>query len=369
VSEPRMLVQHRNAWQATFEPRKVAISAALVVLAALVPYVFSGEYTIGVLITMLIIVTLNASWNFLLGFAGVWNFGQLAMYAVGGYGAGLLIIHTGMSPWLGLLAGGVIGTALATIIAFPTLRLYGIYTSLLTFAAAEVVRLLIEGDGSGFTGGSFGLPSVQGLFTTLSPEGQGRAWYWLTLAVAVVTVTGYAVIVKSTFGLGLRMMRDSLPYGSGRGISALRSRVFAFMISGFSAGVAGALYTVYNGSISPDAMGLTPMSIYVTMIVVGGLGTISGPIIGTVLLTGVQQALIDHPGTQLTVFGAILLVIVVFLPRGVVAGAKQVRSRVRQWIEEDNEDEAVDEPADDAGDEGDAVAAPEHAISIRPSGG
>jgi branched-chain amino acid transport system permease protein len=99
------------------------------------------------------------------------------------------------------------------------------------------------------------------------------------------------------------------------------------------AGIAGALYTIYNGSISPTVMGLTPLSIYVTMIVVGGLGTITGPLIGTLLLTLVQQLLIDDPGTELTVLGIVLLVIVVFFPRGLVDEVEKVRRRVVEWMD------------------------------------
>jgi branched-chain amino acid transport system permease protein len=107
----------------------------------------------------------------------------------------------------------------------------------------------------------------------------------------------------------------------------------AFAVSGFMAGIAGALYTIYNGSISPTVMGLTPLSIYVTMIVVGGLGTITGPLIGTLLLTLVQQLLIDDPGTELTVLGIVLLVIVVFFPRGLVDEVEKVRRRVVEWMD------------------------------------
>lgn len=323
--------------QATFTRDKLAISSALIVLAALVPFIYPSVYGTGVLVTMLIFVVLNISWNFLLGIAGVWNFGQLAMFAVGGYGGGLLIIHAGFPFWLALLVGGVGGALLAVVIALPTLRLYGIYVSLLTFAAAQVVQLVIQNDTSGTSGGALGLPSVDGIFTGLDPLWSARAWYWLVLAVVVVATVGTVLLTRSPFGLALRTMRDSVSYGSARGIDPLRYRVAAFAVSGFLAGAAGVLYTVYNGSIAPTVMGLTPMSIYVTMIVVGGLGTIAGPIVGTVVLTAVQQALIDHPGTQLTVLGIVLILIVVFSPRGIAFEAGRVRDRVVRWM---NEEEA-----------------------------
>jgi branched-chain amino acid transport system permease protein len=340
------VIRPPGPFRATFAPVKVVIAAALVVLAILVPFIYASPYGTGVMVTMAILVVLNASWNFLLGIAGVWNFGQLALYAAGGYGSGLLILHASFPPLVSLLGGAAAGALLAVLLAFPTLRLYGIYTSLLTFAAAQVVQLVIQNDDTGTTGGAFGLPSVDGLFGSLSPLWSVRAYYWLYLAVAIVVVCGLAWLVRTSFGLALRTTRDSLPYGSARGIDPLRHRVAAFAISGALAGLAGGMYTIYNGSIAPNVMGLTPMSIYVTMIVVGGLGTVSGPIIGTILITIIQQALIDHPGTQLTVLGAILLAIVVFFPRGIAEEAAKVQRRVVAWMDEEDEDEvALDRPA------------------------
>jgi len=326
-----------NPLHATFAPEKVAIGAALAVLAALVPLIYPSTYGIGVMVTMLVFVVLNISWNFLLGIAGVWNFGQLAMFAVGGYGGGLLIIHASLPPWLAIAAGGVGGALLAVLLALPTLRLYGIYTSLLTFAAAQVVQLLIQNDTSGTTGGALGLPQVEGLFGGLDPLWSARAWYWLCLAFVIVVAAGLALLVRTPFGLALRTLRDSSAYAAARGIDPRRYRVLAFALSGAVAGVAGALYTLYNGSISPTVMGLTPMSIYVTMIVIGGLGTIAGPIVGTVLVTIVQQALIDHPGTQMTVLGVVLIAIVVFVPRGIAFEAGKLRDRVVRWMNEEEE--------------------------------
>ncbi len=341
----RTATRRPSPLQATLSKEKVAVGTALVILAALIPFIYPSTYGMGVLVTMLVFVVLNLSWNFVLGIAGVWNFGQLAIFAVGGYGGGLLIIHADLSPWLAILAGGVGGTLLAVLFALPTLRLYGIYTSLLTFAAAQVVQLVIQNDTSGTTGGSLGMPAVEGLFTDLDPLWSTRAYYWLLLAVVVVVAVGIALLTRSPFGLALRTLRDSSAYAAARGIDPRRYRVAAFAVSGFVAGVAGMQYTLYNGSISPTVMGLTPMSIYVTMLVIGGLGTISGPIVGTALVTAVQQALIDHPGTQMTVLGVVLIAIVIFMPRGIAYEAGRLRDRVVRWMNETEEVPAAERSA------------------------
>jgi branched-chain amino acid transport system permease protein len=138
-------------------------------------------------------------------------------------------------------------------------------------------------------------------------------------------------------------VRDSLPYGATRGVSVLRLRVLAFALSGFMAGIAGGLYTQFNNSINPGVMGLTPMSLYVTMIVIGGMGTLMGPAVGTAILIVIDTMLADHPGVELTILGIALLVIVTFVPRGLVGEAQVAGRRFRGWLSEADRDAAGEE--------------------------
>jgi branched-chain amino acid transport system permease protein len=319
-----------------------SLTGLAVLIAVAVPFVISNQYTLSVMVTTLILLVLNISWNFVLGVAGVWNFGQLALYALGGYGAGIIMLHTSVSPWLALLAGGVVAAAAAVLLSFPTLRLYGIYTSLLTFAFAEVIQYVILNDGSGLTGGSFGLPIVPGLYSSLSLNDSTRAYYWTTLAVVVIATLVLAATGHSRLGIALRGVRDAPAYAAARGVNPLRFRILAFAISGFLAGIAGALYVSYNQSISPSVMGLTPMSVYVTMLVIGGLGTSTGPIIGTILVQIVATLLVTHPGAEFTILGLFLLVVVVFVPDGLTGLIARYWRRVAAWADED-EQPAVNE--------------------------
>jgi len=317
---------------------------ALVVAIASVPVIWSNEYALGVLITGMITLVLNTSWNFVLGTAGVWNFGQLAIYALGGYGAGLLMIHTPVPPVLAIIAGGLLSAAMSVLLAFPTLRLYGIYTSLLTFSFAQVFQFIVVNDPKGLTGGSFGFPTVRGLYSFLSPRASLDAYYWTMMAVVIAATLAVTWIRSSRLGIALRTVRDAPGYAAARGVSPLKYRIIAFAISGFIAGVAGALYLSYNQSITTSVMGLTPMSIDVTMLVIGGLGTIWGPMLGTGVLTGLQVGLADYPGIQLTILGTILLVIVVFMPNGIVGLISAIRRRVGAWVTEgEGEDGGGDE--------------------------
>src|SRR5581483_2871822 len=198
---------------------------ALVALAALIPLVWSNDYAIGVIVTAMITLVLNTSWNFVLGIAGVWNFGQLAIYALGGYGTGLLMLHTPLPPPLAILGGGALAAAVSVLLAFPTLRLHGIYTSLLTFSFAQVFLFIVVNDPAGLTGGSFGFPTVKGLYSFLSPTAALHAYFWTILAVAVAATLLVAWIRSSRLGIALRTIRDSPAYAAARGISPLKYRV------------------------------------------------------------------------------------------------------------------------------------------------
>ena len=326
----------RRAHFPAMSPGRWLAVGAVVLLIALLPLATSSQYIISVSITALILLVLNTSWNFVLGVAGVWNFGQLAIYALGGYGAGLIMLHTPVPAWLAVLGGGVAAGLFSIVLAFPTLRLYGIYTSLLTFSFAQVIQLVIVNDNTGITGSTYGFPSVSGLYPNLSPLAQNRAYYWTVLAVVVACTVAVALISRSKLGIALRTIRDAPSYAAARGVSPLRYRIYAFAISGFMAGVAGGLYMSYYQSMTPSVMGLTPMSVDVTMLVIGGLGTIFGPVLGTSLLTIIQTLLVDYPGIELTILGAVLLVIVVFVPGGLVGLIARARGRLTAWVSEDD---------------------------------
>lgn len=341
------------------------LAAAVAIAAALLPVAVTNAYLMSVIITTLVLLVLNISWNFVLGVAGVWNFGQLAIYALGGYGAGIIMLHTTLPPWLAVLAGGVVAAVAAILLAFPTLRLYGIYTSLLTFAFAEVIQYVILNDGTGLTGGPFGLPIVKGLFSSLSPAASERAYYWTALAVVIASTLALAAVGRSRLGIALRAIRDAPGYAAARGVSPLRYRVIAFAVSGFLAGIAGGLYVSYDQSISPSVMGLTPMSIDVTMLVIGGLGTVTGPIIGTALLAVVQTALVSHPGVELTILGIFLLIVVVFVPDGLAGMVGRQWRRLAAWAGEEGGGD--DSGGPDGHHEG-SRAGPPAAAAPRPGG-
>jgi branched-chain amino acid transport system permease protein len=308
-----------------------------VLLAALFPLVYTDPYYMTIIVTAEIVLVLNISWNFILGMAGVWNFGQLAIYALGAYGSGYVMLHyTSVPVPVAIVLGGVLSAAVSFLLAIPTLRLFGIYTSLLTFSFAQVVQYTAVNDPHGLTGGTFGYPAVPGLFPDYGQTAYLRSYYWVCLGVIVVSCFAVAWLRQSQLGYALRSARDAPAYTAARGVDLRAARIAAFVLSGFLAGVAGALYLSFQQSFTTSQMGLTPMSIYVTMLVIGGLGTVTGPIVGTIVVTAIQTKLINYPGWTLTVLGAALLVIVVFVPGGFVGMISRVNRRIAAWVGEDD---------------------------------
>lgn len=317
-------------------PRWVVV-AVLSIVGIVLPLVISSSYWIAVLTLALIWMILNQSWNLVLGYSGVWNFGQLAIYAIGGYSAALLSLHTTI-PWpITVVLAGVAATIVSLVLAIPSLRLRGIYVSLLTFGFAEVVRLLVIADKSGWTGGTFGLSGFDGYgLRDVAPQERARLIYWIALAGVVITLGALYLVVRSPLGTGLVALRDNPSLAAARGVSPRTYQLVSFGVSGFFAGIAGALYAFTYGVVSPSLMGLGPMTLLVTMLVIGGLGTLSGPIIGTIVLTLVQTELENWPEIRLILLGVALLLIIVLMPRGIVPLVSNGRGRLSVWMVEDS---------------------------------
>lgn len=332
-----------RTWSATTmgwpRPQRIALVVGLLAAVAL-PFIVPNSSWVVVATLGAIWLTLNQSWNLVLGFSGVWHFGQLAIYAIGAYVAAVLSLHTSLPAVASILLGGFAALAVSVLLSLPALRLRGIYVSLMTFGFAEVVRLLIISDQSGATGGSYGLSGYPGFgLQGLDSVAGERASYWIALGVAVLTGVALYFVVRSPLGSGLVALRDNSPLAAARGISPRTYQMVVFGLSGFFAGVAGALYAYVFGVVSPSLMGLAPMTLLVTMLVVGGLGTVMGPIVGTVIMTFVQARLQSWPDIRLIVLGLILLLMIIAVPRGLLPVAAGWKKRLDDWIAEDEIDD------------------------------
>ena len=347
----RAALARQLAWGKT----PVLPTVVVVALVALVPFVWQNDYIISLFTLILLYSIMTQSWNITIGMCGIWNFGQLAIIAIGGYTMGLLTIELGLNPWLAMLVGILAGGVAAVVMVLPSIRLRGIYASMLTFAFAEVVRLLIIADSSGFTGGPFGLSGVKGLFDGLSPTWALRSYFWLTLVLCAAVMLFVHRMMNSPFGMGLVSLRESIRFSIGMGINRRVQFIMATAISGLIAGLGGALYASFYHGITPSFMGLGPMGLMVIMVVVGGLGTVRGPIVGALVVTILSELLRDTVMWRLVVQGALLLVILAFWPAGIDGLLSRLWVRARGWM---NAGGGAMEPAPAAAGAGGVAATP-----------
>lgn len=299
------------------------------------PWIFTSAYSINFFILIFVYAVVNQSWNLILGFSGILSFAQLALFGLGGYTSALLAHHYGVSPFLGTIAGGLLAMVASLIIGLPSLRLRGAYVVLLTLAFHEILRNLIVTDTTKWTGGGMGLFGY-GQYGIDDLDQRPRLLVFYYAALVFLTLASLAIwkIIHSPLGLAFRALRDSEPYAISRGVPEYRFKLIVFAISAFFSGIIGAFYAHYLEAISPSVFGFGLMMTLMAMIVIGGIGTYWGPILGTVSMMLLNERLRDIDQWRVLIFGAAMVVFVLLLPGGLVQPLGTAKNRIGLWMEE-----------------------------------
>jgi branched-chain amino acid transport system permease protein len=296
-----------------------AIWAAGLALLVLLPPVLPNDYVITVLILCMLHAVLASSWNLLMGFAGIFSFGHQAFFGLGCYVSALLAMRAGLDPWLGALVAGLAAAALGAFIAVPTLRLRAApYIAIATLGFAEIARItasnLVD-----LTRGELGLWGIPPL-TGLGRFGTGRiVSYYVMFALFGVTMLVLWRLVRSRFGTALLAIRESQDAAESLGVDVTRYKVAAFAVSSFFAGAAGAFYAHTFLVLTPSAvMSVALMVEIIAYTLVGGAGTLLGPVVGAFALTLSLEQLRLLGDWRLLIYGAALVVLIIFMPEGVM---------------------------------------------------
>jgi len=296
------------------------------VLAAL-PLV-ANRYLLFVANLVMLYIILALGLNLLVGFAGQLAFANAAMYGIGAYGAGLLQVKVGLPYWIAAPGGALLAMGIGTLLALPALRLSGVYLALATLAFAQATQwVLLHWQAVTFGAGGFPVPQPDFGVLHLSPD---HGVYYVTWIVTVGLLVLAWRVMRSRIGRAFVAMRDSEVAAQALGIDVTLYKAMAFAISGFYAGAAGALYCSVLAFVAPESFDLFQMILQKAMIVVGGLGSLVGSVLGAALLVSLLQVIREFKATQEIVFGALLLGFVLFQPRGLVDLLKR---RLRGWEE------------------------------------
>ncbi len=262
-----------------------------VVASAAMPLVVNDRYFQHLLVTALIFVIFSSSWNLLAGYTGLLNLGHAAFFGIGGYTSALLAIHLGVPAWLGLLFGALLSAFAGFLLGIPSLRLSGPYLAITTIGFAEILRMVAM-NWVDLTRGSLGLYGIPPLEGFLGIEFTSEfSYYYVCLIAAALTLLCFWRLTHSEFGLTLKSMRDDEAGASSIGIDVNRYKLCVFTISAFFGGLAGALFAHYQRLLSPDIMSLNETFSVLAMAMIGGLGTLGGPVIGAIFLTFFSEGL------------------------------------------------------------------------------
>jgi branched-chain amino acid transport system permease protein len=299
---------------------------ALAGLALLVLPALANPYILYVANIALIYVILAVGLNVLLGYAGQFAFANAALFGIGAYATGLLQVRVGLPFWIAFPAAVVITTLIGLVVALPALRLSGLYLALVTLAFAQLTQwLMLNWERVTFGAGGF---KVSPLTFGAVPAALGL--YYLSLVLAGLLVAAAWNTVRSGIGRALVAVRDSEVAAEALAIDLARYKAIAFSISALYAGVAGGLYSAILSFVAPEGFDLFQMVVQFSMVVVGGLGSVWGSVLGAGLLIGLQEGLRAFKGGQEIAFGLVLMACIVFLPDGIIS---LVKRRVRGWEE------------------------------------
>ncbi|MBZ9991899.1 branched-chain amino acid ABC transporter permease [Mesorhizobium sp. BH1-1-5] len=305
------------------------IATVVVAALALLPFLPGAvdAYYFSFLFFVFLYAIMAQSWNLVAGYGGQISLGSHAFFGIGAYTTAIL--WSGNYLWgslydshpniyyfdpVTMLLGGVVAALAAVIIGLPLLsKLHGDYFALGTLGFGEIVKVLFV-NGGDFTGGAFGIVAPASSFDTLRPH------YWVGLGLMVATALAIRALMRSRYGLALIAVRDDEMAASANGIDTLKVKVAAFAGSAFIAGVAGSLYTFYIFHVGPDSVfDLDWMLLPLMMTVVGGTGTILGPILGALVMYAVfDLARIVVPDYHPVISGLTIILAMLFLPKGMM---------------------------------------------------
>jgi branched-chain amino acid transport system permease protein len=308
---------------------------AALAVAALAPLVVSSPYLMHLLVVSGIWSILALSMELVLGVTGLLSAAHGALFGIGAYTAALLVVRGGMNFWPALALAAVAGGLGGLVVGLPTLRARGPYFVISSLCFGLVVQILID-KWEALTFGPLGITSIPPV-SPIAVPGVGRmafeslaAQYYVVLAALVVTVVAVRRIVDSRIGRAFRAIRVNEDLAQALGVPTTRLALLAFVVSGVIAAVAGGFYGAYITYLHPaDASFWVGMNA-ILFVVVGGAGTIAGPIVGAFVVTTVPEALRLFEEFRLLVFGLLLIVVIMFFPRGIVGGVGALTGLARR---------------------------------------
>ena len=306
----------------TLKPVPWALHLSVLTVAILFPFVFSSNFMVNFGVMALFYAFIGQSWNISGGFAGQLSFGHVAFFGVGAYASTIVQLRLGWSPWLGLPAAALAGAAVGGVIGVLSFRagLKGSYFALITLAFAEVLRIVTNS--VSFTGGGLGMLIPMKASAANFQFAERSGFYFLILLMAALSVALAEWLRRSRFGAQLAAIRENEDSAKALGIHVFREKVKVMLLSGAIGGMGGCFFAQYFLYIDPLVVFGVDKSVEMLLVsMIGGAGTVYGPLVGALLLASISditRVLTQIQGLSLVLYGGLLVVIIAYLPNGLI---------------------------------------------------
>ncbi len=293
----------------TGSPRALQIVAVLLVLALGVPLLHNGYYE-NLVRGILMFSAMALGWNLIGGYAGYVSFGNVVFFGLGGYTSAVLAQRGIESVWVAIPLAMLVAALFATLLGLPILRLKGHYFGIATLGISLAVQEIIANVDA--IGGGTGV--------TLRQSANYSEYFYAMWLVAAVSLLVTWLVARSKFGYALVAIRENEDAAAVLGVNATSFKVAAWALSGMMAAAAGAVFAFATGFIDPPSAFSVDNNVFpIVMVLLGGIGTVAGPVVGAVLLTAINETLWSHfPQIHTLFFGAVIVIVVLFLPRGLL---------------------------------------------------
>jgi len=285
--------------------------------------VFVGDSSIIMrILTMILIWSVVAScWDLIMGYAGIFSFGQVAFYVIGAYSSAILSVSLNVPPVVAILMAGIITAMIGVLVGLPCLKLAGPYIALVTFAFQLALEPFLKGPmgkaiGSGGSRGIISVPPIN-IFGVTFSSSELVPFFYLALVLTLICSAVIVVILKSHWGTAFLAIKDSEDFAASLGVSAFKYKLLVFGVTSFITGLFGGLYVHYVGILSTRMLSMEIFTILLIMIVVGGIGQYPGVVLGAVVTVTMNELLRPMGIYRLLIMGGMVVVIVLFLPDGV----------------------------------------------------
>jgi branched-chain amino acid transport system permease protein len=312
--------------------RNFAIAAVIILL--LIPALtLNNNYLMHFLVLCFIWGVTAEAWNLIMGYAGIFSFGQIAFFTIGAFTAGLLTLQLGVSPWLGMPLAGLFTSCVGFLIGLPSLRLKGEYIALVTYALHMLLGALVfRGKAIGIETGGFlwNIPALT-FFGYEFPRNAVISWYYVGLALFLLFLLFIYWIIHSPIGRAFVALRDAEPLAQSLGINQFKYKLIVFSLSAFITGVMGAFYAYYVAVISSRMLGLDFFVKALIMVLLGGIGRFPGAAIGAFIITISYEAMRPLMSYRLIVLGIFVILTIIYLPAGIM-GATNYLELIKKWL-------------------------------------